>query len=75
MDYGERQDRAEALVKAFLQHPDQTGVIYRDPMGRTYTAENIASEVMEETELGKNIVAVAGLVLVAMLSKDWKARA
>jgi hypothetical protein len=64
MNYGDRQKRAEMIVKAFRSKGETVF-----PLGdRTYTGEEIALEVEGETELGKSLVATAGLVLRAIES-------
>jgi hypothetical protein len=60
MDYGERQERAEFLVKTLREHPDR---VWRDK-----TFAEMASEVENQTDAGRTLVAISGLVLTALLS-------
>jgi hypothetical protein len=63
MDYGDRQARAEMLVKAFRARGSKT---IRSPRGQILTCEAVAVEIEGMTDLGRDLVAVAGLVLHAM---------
>jgi hypothetical protein len=60
MDYGDRQERAEILVRTFRAQGSK--II----QGSSLTGEQVANEIENMTEYGKSIVAVAGLVLHAM---------
>lgn len=64
MNYGDRQERAEMLVRAFRSQ----GTKVFNMQNRAYTSDQIANEIECMTDLGKELVAVAGLVLQAMLS-------
>jgi hypothetical protein len=68
MDYGERQDRAEMLVKALRAAPNKTEVVWTDWYGEEYTARRIAEHIEDQSEYGVSIVAIAGFVLQAMLA-------
>lgn len=70
MDYGDRQARAEWLVGCLKRHPDQQQIIYRDFKGQGYRPSEILAHVVEQTELGRSILAVAGFWLQA---KAWGA--
>lgn len=62
MNYGDRQERAEFLIRTFRA---------QGPMviqGSNLTGEQIANEIENMTEYGKSLVAVAGLILHAMVS-------
>jgi hypothetical protein len=63
MDYGDRQQRAEYLIKRFRSEPSK---IYRDWKDVFYTYAQIADDIENMTEFGRTIVAVAGLVSYAM---------
>jgi hypothetical protein len=60
MDYGERQERAEFLVKALREHPDR--------MWRDKTFAEMADEIENQTDDGRTLVVISGLVLAALLS-------
>jgi hypothetical protein len=60
MDYGDRQERAEMLIKTFRAQGSK--II----QGSILTGEQVADEIENMTEYGKNLVAVAGLVLHAI---------
>ncbi len=62
MDYGDRQTRAEGLVKMFRAQPRAT-FPWRD---RSYTGAEIADEIEGMTEFGRTLVAVAGFVIEAI---------
>lgn len=62
MNYGDRQSRAEVLVKAFRARGSET----HDWKGRAFTGAEIACEIEGMTDLGRSLVAVAGFVLHAM---------
>jgi len=63
MDYGDRQDRALMLVKALREQKDQSKVVYTDYRGQVFTAKDIADYIEEQSDLGRSIVATAGLVI------------
>lgn len=60
MNYEERQDRAELLIRTFRAQGSK--II----QGYNLTGEQIANEIETMTDFGKSLVAVAGLVLHAM---------
>lgn len=64
MDYGNRQDKAEILVKAFRNLADKN-VPWS---GKNYSGNQIADEIENMTDLGKSLVAVAGFVIQALNS-------
>ncbi len=64
MDYGDRQDRALYLIKRFREAGDN-GKAYTDYKGRVYTPAQMADEIEQETDLGKTMLAVAGIVFAA----------
>lgn len=61
MDYGDRQDRAEVLVKSFRESVRQYPM--RD---RLLSGPDVANEIEQMTDLGRDLVAVAGLLFFAM---------
>lgn len=61
MDYGDRQDRAEILVQSFRESVRQYPV-----RGELLSGPEVANEIEQMTDLGRDLVAVAGLVLYAM---------
>lgn len=64
MDYGDRQDRAKAMIRSFRANKD-----YRhDLNGRTYTGDDVAREIEHMTDLGQSLVAVMGFVIQAKIS-------
>lgn len=65
MDYGDRQTRAEMLVKSFRKQGDKVYPL-QGYQGRTsITGAEMADEIEKMTPVGRNIVAVAGLVIEA----------
>jgi hypothetical protein len=62
MNYGDRQERADMLIKVFCAQGSKIIV------GSSLTGEQIANEIENMTEYGKSLVAVAGLVLHAIAS-------
>ncbi len=66
MNYGDRQERAEAVVRALRQSPtpDRDFLIGK----RSFTAGQMANEIEAMTEDGQACVAMAGLVLHAIAS-------
>lgn len=66
MDYGDRQERAEMLIKVFRSKGQEK---FPNVMpGRELSGEEVASEIENMTPLGKSLVAVAGFVIQAMSS-------
>jgi len=65
MNYDDRQERAEMLVKTFRGH----GLKIFDLNGKSYTGNRVADEIENMTDLGKNLVAIAGIVLHAIMIK------
>lgn len=64
-DYGERQPRADMLIKQFRAHAD--GPPYQEPhTGKLYTPSMIATEIEQGTLFGRSFVAVAGVLLAAV---------
>ena len=63
MNYGERQDRAEMLIKMLRKQSDK---IFRDSQSNEYTYDQLASFIEDETEFGQELVAFAGLVIQAL---------
>jgi len=70
MDYGDRQDRANLLIK-LLREKAKAGsdIIYDDKLGNKYTASEVADNIENQTSLGKQLVAVAGFVFHAFYSR------
>ena len=66
MDYGDRQERALFLVNRLRESQHQDRVYTSNTDGKIYTPADIADEIEKETELGKEILAIAGLVFHAM---------
>lgn len=64
MDYDNRQDRAEMLVKIFRNLGDKNIPLHN----QNYSGNQIADEIENMTDLGKNLVAVAGFVIQAFNS-------
>ena len=62
MDYGDRQERAEILVRTFRAQG------LKIIQGSDLTGEQVANEIENMTEYGKSLIAVAGLVLHALAS-------
>jgi hypothetical protein len=63
-DYGDRQERADHIMKALRSNPDK---IYRGgPPGSPYTYAEIADQIEKGTQLGRTVVAVGGLVFQAL---------
>lgn len=58
MDYGERQERAEMLVKHFREQGDEVLLNGR-------TGDQIAQDIEDQNDEGRTTVAIAGLVLFA----------
>jgi hypothetical protein len=70
MDYGERQERAVHLVKILRESPNQANT-YKDTItGKEYTPAEIADEIENETDIGREILAVSGLVFTALGNKQ-----
>ena len=67
MDYGNRQKRAEFLLRALRKRPDDE-VVYATSKGE-YTAKQLAFEVENQTKLGSSVVALTGLVIRALLEE------
>jgi hypothetical protein len=63
MNYGDRQERALFLIKNLRENPDQTTVV------NGMTRKKLADHIENMTETGKEIVAVAGLVLPVIMNK------
>lgn len=65
VNYGKRQERAELLVKAFRDTAalEPSGTF----KGRTYS--EWADEIERQTESGRELVYVAGLVLRALAAR------
>lgn len=40
--------------------------IWKDPCGKVYTPDEIATEIEQETEIGRSFVAVGGFILKAL---------
>ena len=60
MDYGDRQDRAEIIVKLFRERANTK------PYPKSnHTYGQMADEIENMTELGREVVAVAGFVFQA----------
>lgn len=62
MDYGERQERAQMLIDILKQKSQNIFTINN----RTYTGKQVVEEIESMTDLGKSIVATAGLVFRAV---------
>ena len=62
MDYGDRQERALFLIKNLRENPDQTTKVLG--MSR----KELADHIENMTEIGKEVLAVAGLVLPIIMS-------
>lgn len=66
MDYGDRQERAEYLVKRLRENPTLT------LKGQSITAGELADEIEGMTVRGRGFVAVAGIVQTAMANDpEW----
>lgn len=61
MDYGDRQKRAELLVKWFRADGDK---VVNPNTGET--GNELAQHIEDQTERGKEVVAVAGFVFQAV---------
>jgi hypothetical protein len=67
MDYGERRDRAERLVRILRENPDMKP--YKNvTTGQVYSPAEVADEIENMTLVGKTLVAVAGLVECALVN-------
>jgi hypothetical protein len=63
MNYGDRQERALFLIKNLRENPDQTTQI--NGMSR----KELADHIENMTETGREVVAVAGLVLPIIMKE------
>jgi hypothetical protein len=76
MNYGDRQDRALYLIKTLRARPNQNEIIYHGYLigadrlnaGTPYSVKEIADNIEQQTELGQELVAVAGIVFTALNS-------
>jgi hypothetical protein len=65
VDYGDRQERALEIIQRCRTRPDRDTVAYIDQDGTWYSYAQIADEIEQMTEIGRETVAVAGLVIQA----------
>ena len=71
MNYGDRQDRAEFLLKTLRSKPDQSKIGYIDSITkRKYSIADLIKEFENQTELARELLAVAGLVLPALAYRN-----
>lgn len=68
MDYGDRQERAEYLVKILRERGNEVVDI-----ATSRTGNDLAQNIEDQTEEGHTLVAVAGLVFHAMANDLRKA--
>jgi hypothetical protein len=63
-DWGERQERADYLLKILHKDPDRIAKFPLDH--RQYTYAEVADHIERGTVVGREVMAVAGIVLQAM---------
>ena len=63
-DWGERQERADHLIKILRKSPDKIAQFPLDH--RKYTYEEVADHIEKGTVVGREVMAVAGVVFQAI---------
>ncbi len=66
MDYGDRQERALEIIRRCRSRPDRDEVAYIHGDGTRYSYAEIADEIERMTPIGRETLAVAGLVAQAL---------
>lgn len=62
-DYGDRQERADHLIRILRASPDHP---YVDMRGQSWMPRELANEIEDGTEMGQTILAVGGFVIQAL---------
>jgi len=72
VDYGERQARALEIINRCRSRPDKDAVAFINSDGTKYSYAQIADEIEQMTDIGRETMAVAGLVIQAAQTSQFE---